>query len=104
MYDTKYYFEIKTPLNVRVRTTVEYWQYLISKKHKMMEGKDDIVREVLQNPDEIRQSKIDKTVFLYYKEFDKLYCVVAKHTGEGGFLITAYPTDKVKEGEIIWTK
>ncbi len=34
-------------------------------------------------------------VFLYYKKIDKLYCVVAKHEGEEGFLITAYPTDKV---------
>ncbi|GAB4412282.1 MAG: hypothetical protein OHK0032_08360 [Thermodesulfovibrionales bacterium] len=69
-----------------------------------MEGKEEIVKDVLHHPDEIRQSKIDKTVFLYYKRFDKLYCVVAKHTGADGFLVTAYPTDKVKEGEIIWTK
>lgn len=101
---TNVYFEVITPLDVRVGTTFEYWQYLITKKHKTMEGKEEIVKEVLHHPDEIRQSKIDETVFLYYKQFDKLYCVVAKHTGEGGFLITAYPTDKVKEGEIIWTK
>jgi len=43
-------------------------------------------------------------VFLYYKQSDKLYCVVVKHTGKEGFLITAYPVDKVKEGEIVWTK
>jgi len=24
--------------------------------------------------------------------------------GMKGFLITAYPTDKVKEGDVIWTK
>jgi hypothetical protein len=46
----------------------------------------------------------DEKVFLYYKLQDKLYCVVARHEGTEGFLITAYPTDKVKEGEIIWTK
>ena len=55
-------------------------------------------------PDEIRQSKIDKDVFLYYKHYDRLYCVVVRHAGMEGFLITAYPTDKVKEGDIIWTK
>jgi hypothetical protein len=35
---------------------------------------------------------------------NKLYCVVVRHEGMEGFLITAYPTDKVKEGEVIWTK
>jgi hypothetical protein len=69
-----------------------------------MENKEDIVKEALQYPDEVRQSKIDKDVFLYYKQFDKLYCVVVKHLGQEGFLITAYPTEGMKEGETIWTK
>jgi hypothetical protein len=69
-----------------------------------MKGKEDVVKAVLQFPDEIRQSKTDKDVFLYYKEFDKLYCAVVRHIGMEGFLITAYPTDKVKEGDSIWTR
>ena len=63
-----------------------------------MRGKEKIVKEVLSNPDEIRKSKIAENVFLYYKKMEKLYCVVAKHEVKEGFLITAYPTDKVKEG------
>ncbi|ODS33222.1 MAG: hypothetical protein SCARUB_01613 [Candidatus Scalindua rubra] len=51
-----------------------------------------------------RKSSIDEEVFLYYKKYDRLYCVVAKHIEKDGFLITTYPTDKVKEGETIWTK
>ena len=47
---------------------------------------------------------MDKDVFLYYKQFDRLYRVVVRHAGTEGFLITAYPTDKVKEGDVIWTK
>lgn len=100
----KIYFSLKTPLDVEVKTTVEYWEHLITFKHPVMKGKEDIIKSVLEMPDEIRQSKIDKNVFLYYKQYDKLYCVVARHRGMEGFLITAYPTDKVKEGEIIWTK
>ncbi|KKR97365.1 MAG: hypothetical protein UU48_C0017G0001 [Candidatus Uhrbacteria bacterium GW2011_GWF2_41_16] len=65
-----------------------------------MKSKEDIVKSVLQMSDEIRQSKIDKDVFLYYKQYDKLYCVVVRHAGMEGF----YPTDKVKEGDVIWTK
>ncbi len=97
------YFAIPTPLHIEVRTTGSYWNYLITIKHPVMRGKEDIVKTVLQLPDEIRQSRTDKEVFLYYKQFDRLYCVVARHSGTEGFLITAYPTDKVKEGDVIWT-
>ncbi|MFN3966667.1 MAG: hypothetical protein ACK4JE_03095 [Endomicrobiia bacterium] len=69
-----------------------------------MAGKEDIVKKTLSEPDEIRRSLIDYNVFIYYKKFDKLYCVVVKHLNDKGFLITAYPTDKIKEGEIVWTK
>ena len=97
-------FSLKTPLNIEVRTTVQYWEYLVTFKHPVMKSKADIVKSVLQMPDEIRQSKVDKDVFLYYKQFDRLYCVVVKHAGTEGFLTTAYPTEKVKEGDVIWTK
>ena len=98
------YFVVTTPLGIEVRTTVRYWNYLITIKHPVMRGKENIVTSVLQMPDEIRQSRIDKEIFLYYKEFDRMYCVVVKHIGKEGFLITAYPVDKIKEGEIVWTK
>ena len=78
-FEEKIFFTIKTPLNVEVRITVGYWEYLIAIKHPVMKGKEDIVKTVLQFPDEIRQSKTDKDVFLYYKHSDRLYCVVVKH-------------------------
>ncbi|MCL4428029.1 MAG: DUF4258 domain-containing protein [Deltaproteobacteria bacterium] len=98
------YFKVKTPLKVEIRTTRDYWQYIIKVKHPAMEGKEAIVKNTLKAPDEIRQSKIDKEIFLYYKRVDKLYCVVAKHLNGTGFLITAYPSDKIKEGDSIWKK
>lgn len=98
------FFEIQTPLNVTVRTTREYWNYLITVKHRVMKNREEMVIKVLSEPDSIRKSKIDENVFLYYKQNDRLYCVVVKHEGSEGFLITAYPTDKVKEGDLIWTK
>ncbi|MCS7135166.1 MAG: DUF4258 domain-containing protein [Nitrososphaerota archaeon] len=100
----EFYFKIKTPLKVEITTTYSYWEYLITKKHPIMKDKEDIVKSTLEFPDEIRQIKIDKNVFLYYKKFDRLYCVVVKHLEKEGFLITAYPTDKVKEGDLIWLK
>ncbi len=98
------YFSVKTPLNVEVRITVQYWEYLASFKHPVMKNKEDIIKSLLQIPDEIRKSRTDKNIFLYYKQFDRLYCVVVRHAGMEGYLITAYPTDKVKEGDVVWTK
>jgi hypothetical protein len=98
------YFKIKTPLGAEIRVTKEYWNYLITKKHTVMHGKEEIVIETLRDPDEIRRSIIDHSVFLYYKRHERLYCAVARHINGKGFLITAYPTDKVKEGETVWTK
>ena len=100
--DTSVLFEITTPLGITIRTTVEYWEYIVSIKHRMMKEKDELVKEILSCPDEIRQSIIDKRVYLYYKNTDRLYCVVCRHEESTGYIITAYPTDKVKEGEAIW--
>lgn len=58
----------------------------------------------LLNPEEIYRSKIDQNVYLYYRQFDRIYCIVVKHMGKEGFLLTTYPTDKIKEGERIWKK
>jgi hypothetical protein len=69
-----------------------------------LKNKENIVKETLLNPDEIYRSKIDQNVYLYYKSFDRIYCVIVKHIGNEGFLITAYPTDRIKEGERIWTR
>ncbi len=101
---TEIYFSVKTPLGIDVRTTVTYWEYLITIKHPIMKDKENIVKPILQPPDEIRQSSTDEDIFLYYKQSDKLYCVVIRHAGMEGYLITAQPTDKVKEGDKVWTK
>jgi len=98
-------FSVMTPLGFTIRTTMTYWQYVVRIKHPCMTGKEEVVKEVLKNPQKICQSSMDKTVYLYYGKMERLYCVVAKHTiSKEGFLITAYPADKIKEGETIWTR
>ncbi|MBU1262130.1 hypothetical protein KKG61_01915 [bacterium] len=69
-----------------------------------MRGKEDLVQEILTDPDEIRRSIIDEDVHLYYKRIERLYCVVTKGIDGEGFIVTAYPTDKIKEGRIIWKR
>ena len=59
-----------------------------------------------ENPDEIRRSKSDEDVYLFYKaEHEKRWiCAVSKQTDDTGFLITTYPTDAIKEGTQVWHK
>lgn len=73
-------------------------------KHPIMKNKEDVVENILRDPQEIRKSRIDKKVFLYYKTIGRLYCVVAKHENESGYIITAYPVNKLKEGDVVWRK
>ena len=99
-------FEVETPLGFRVRVTAEYWKVIVTIKHPVMLGREADIQEVLQNPDEIRLSKKDPDVYLFYKpeRIGRWVCAVTKRLNGEGFLITAYPTDAVKEGERIWHK
>jgi hypothetical protein len=69
-------------------------------------GREADVQTTLASPDEIRQSKTDVEVLLFYRRTGarRWVCVVARRLNGDGFLITSYPTDDVKEGERIWPK
>lgn len=68
-------------------------------------GKQKLVMQTLVDPGIIKRSSKDRDVYLYYHKLDgKFLCAVTKHENGTGFLITAYLTDKIKEGDIIWTK
>jgi hypothetical protein len=99
-------FEVTTPLGFRVRVTHAYWNLIVTIKHPVMAGREEDVKRTLEQPDEIRQSKSDKDVYLFYKaERQKRWiCAVSRRTGEEGFLITIYPTDAIKEGVQVWHK
>ena len=99
-------FEVQTPANFRVRCTHEYWQIITIRKHPVMRDKLDDVKNCLEQPDEIRQSKSDSSVYLFCqkKRSNRWICAIAKRLNGTGFLITTYVTDAVKEGERLWTK
>ena len=100
------FFEVLTPLGFRVRVTHAYWKLIVTIKHPVMAGCEKGVKATLQSPDEIRQSRSDSNVFLFYKPErpGRWVCAVAKRLNGQGFLITTYPTDAIKEGEILWPK
>lgn len=99
-------FEVLTPLGFLVRVTHAYWELIVTIKHPVMYGRESDVQEALRSPDEIRQSKTDSAVYLFYKSerIGRWVCAVAKQLNGEGFLITTYPTDVIKEGRRIWPK
>ncbi len=96
-------FEVLTPLGFTVRTSESYWQRLIT-KHPDIAQLESLVQQALAAPDEIRRSSRDDGVLLFYlARSEKRWVVaVARRLNGDGFLITAYQTDAIKEGESIW--
>ncbi len=100
-------FEVETPLGFKVRVTKDYWRMITTQKHPVMEGKEEIVRDTIRDPEEIRQSKSDPSVYLFYRTVrsKRWVCAVIKELNEiSGFLITSYITEAIKEGDRIWTR
>lgn len=97
-------FEVETPLGFRVRTTISYWELITEIKHPVMKGREAAVQATLADPDEVRLSKSDAQVYLFYRaDGDKRWvCAVSKRLNGEGFLITAYRTSAIKEGIEIW--
>lgn len=66
------------------------------------------IEETLQNPEQVRRSRTDTTVLLSYRYYtetivgNKWLCVVVKYLKNDAFVLTAYLTDKIKQGEKIW--
>jgi len=78
--------------------------------HPEMRGQENKLAETLLEPDVVIQSRSDDSVRLFHRFYrrltigDKYLCVVVKYVESNIFLITAYFTDKVKKGEILWKK
>jgi hypothetical protein len=102
---TGHLFEVATPLGFAVSTTWAYWSFLVRHKHPAMAGRVAATMEVLSDPAEIRRSRKDPLVFLFYRpDGERWLCAVAKRQQERGFLVTAYPTDSIKAGAVEWTR
>ncbi len=98
-------FEVETPLGFTVRCTRSYWEFIVTHKHPVLRGREREVEEVLADPDEVRRSRKDAGVLLFYREAaSRWLCAVARREDGSGFLITAYPAEAIKAGETIWTR
>lgn len=63
-----YIIDVLTPLGFRVLVTRSYWEIIVTIKHPIMKGQETVVQNTLKNPNQIRQSRRDEQVFLFYSE------------------------------------
>lgn len=75
-----------------------------------MAGQLDRIVNALADPDTIIRSRTDVSVELFYKYYAsapvsmKFLCIVVKKSRDDNFIVTAYYTDSVKQGERLWEK
>lgn len=97
--------DVATPLGYRVVCSRDYWDRISTIKHPAIRERLPDVVDALMDPDEVRRSVRDAEVVLFHRRVGAGWiCAVVKQTITGGYLITAYPADKVKAGELVWTK
>ncbi|NJN22907.1 MAG: DUF4258 domain-containing protein [Leptolyngbya sp. RL_3_1] len=92
----------------QIRLTDERLAHILERPE--MVGMESAIQNALLQPEIVRQSRTDDAVHLYYRYRDqtlvgeKWLCVVVKYFEDDAFIITAYLTDKIKQGEQVWPK
>lgn len=98
-------FEVQTPLGFTVRTTDEYWERIVTEKHRTMRGCEGEVKKTLADPDVVKQSVADAKVLLFYRPRQEGWTVaVARRQNGEGFLITCYLASAIKKGTEVWRR
>lgn len=77
-------------------------------EHPEMIALEAAIADTLREPEVVIQSSSDKSAALHYRFYygtkvgDKWMCVVVKYHADDAFVLTAYLTDKPKQGEQLW--
>ena len=91
-----------------IRLTNERLKHILD--HPEMAGMSGCIKQTLSEPHKVIQSVSDPQARLYYRFYistrvgDKYLCVVVKVNPGDAFILTAYFTDTIKKGEIIWLR
>ena len=92
----------------QIRLTDERLEHILD--HPEMRGLTRSIEETLAYPQKVIRSVSDTDARLYYRYYlgtavkDKYLCVVVKVKRGDAFVLTAYLTDSIKKGEILWPK
>lgn len=90
----------------RIRLTDERLAHILERPE--MASMEAAIAMALLHPEVVRRSRTDALVHLYYRYCtativgDKWLCVVVKYLEADAFIITAYLTDQIKQGEQLW--
>lgn len=91
---------------IKIRLTEERLRHIL--EHPEMVGQEMKIEEVLRYPEIVIQSLSDERAKMYYRYYqklvigDKYLCVAVKFRDNDAFIVTAYFTDQVKKGVILW--
>ena len=78
------------------------------REHPEMLGLELAIEDTLRRPEHVVESLSDPQARLYYRSCegtsvgDKYLCVVVKVLAGDAFALTAYLTDTVKKGRLVW--
>ena len=78
-------------------------------EHAELAGMEDEIERLLQSPTEVRRSRSDDNVMLFYEFHTRTRvggngCVEVKYLPDDAFVVTAYLTNTIKPGEVVWPK
>jgi hypothetical protein len=91
-----------------IRLTKERLAHI--REHPEMVGLEQAITDTLRQPSCVIQSLVDPSAALHYRFYpgtrvgDKWLCVVVKYSALDTFVLTAYLTDKPKQGTQLWPK
>lgn len=101
-------FKVPSKLKKTIRLDAERWNHVL--KHPEMKNQINRIKETLTSPDSVRESIHETSTWLFYKLYTgtpvtkKYLLVITKILNEEGFIVTAFFTDKVKKGGLVWKK
>lgn len=92
----------KSSIGKTIELTSERKKHIL-KFHPDLKPYQDLIKDVLLQPDDLRVSKSDPKVLLFYKYFDSIlggkYIQVTVKLNERNFVLTSYLTNRIKSGE-----
>lgn len=100
--------EVMSKVGKIVRLDEERWEHV--REHPEMKDEIDRLREAVVEPDEVRRSVYDAAVWLFYRYYrktpvtKKYLLAVVRIQNEEGFIVTAFFTDTVKKGDLVWSR
>ncbi len=102
----KWFKDVK---NRQIRLTDEREEHIVT-DHPEMFGQTDKIENTLMEPETIIKSRTDPEVEMFFRHYnstpitEKFLCIIVKVLVDDLFIITAYFTDTIKRGEVLWKK